>query len=650
MFRDIKPHNILLASPDAEISTESMMAGGEEPEVSSLKEIGKYVLKISDMGLGKHLDLDASSSYNGMSYGGMGAADGSGQAGSSSSGDKGRASGAVGTVGWQAPEILITKGSIASLSVVYTPEYGDSMPMMSAKSSQQTVDVFSLGCVFHYVLAGGEHPFGKWYEREANIINAKVDLSPLRGVPDALDLVSRMVEHNPERRPSAGQVSQHPFFWTSQRRLEFLVDFSDRLEHEQPDSPLVLAVEGNAAAVVGRSWDRKLHRELLDDIGKYRKYDSASVRDCLRLIRNKRHHFNELAGPVKAIMSPLPMGFMLYFENRFPKLLMHCFGVCCRFLSRDKDFSAFCRLIAPLFKTPVVEPTESAVPLSPVFGSAKSLLSENDSEKAGGGAGVAGDEDTGLDRSVVHNGSVSAKSDKSEKDLEPASGSNNDDATTVDTAASECTGEGNTSSCLGAGTGGGCGGGVGAVPQDIGEVMQLLESGVTVWSGGALALTVGCVGWWREADPWGWGQAASSGGGVGQGLQAKSRARPTHLTRASTDAKYRSRLCTHWELTGGLVCPMKKKGKCDFAHGPLELRVKETRRDRWGGRVAPGTVTPDSLSLSGGEDVLGAARSIEKVRAAEGSVSDFELSTKKGSGPADRRTPGSSSKKSSAKK
>ena len=27
---------------------------------------------------------------------------------------------------------------------------------------------------------------------------------------------------------------------------------------------------------------------------------------------------------------------------------------------------------------------------------------------------------------------------------------------------------------------------------------------------------------------------------------------------------------------------MRKKGKCIFAHGPIELRVKETRRDRWG--------------------------------------------------------------------
>lgn len=74
---------------------------------------------------------------------------------------------------------------------------------------------------------------------------------------------------------------------------------------------------------------------------------------------------------------------------------------------------------------------------------------------------------------------------------------------------------------------------------------------------------------------------------------------------------------------------MRKKGKCIFAHGPLELRVKESRRGKWPLKIS----TPESLGIdlrsSGGEDLLGAARSIEKIRAAEGSISDFEKSSRK---------------------
>lgn len=54
---------------------------------------------------------------------------------------------------------------------------------------------------------------------------------------------------------------------------------------------------------------------------------------------------------------------------------------------------------------------------------------------------------------------------------------------------------------------------------------------------------------------------------------------------------------------------MKKKGKCDFAHGALELRVKENRRNKWG-KINEGNIMNNeiSLSISGGEDVFNIAR------------------------------------------
>jgi len=67
-------------------------------------------------------------------------------------------------------------------------------------------------------------------------------------------------------------------------------------------------------------------------------------------------------------------------------------------------------------------------------------------------------------------------------------------------------------------------------------------------------------------------------------------------------------------------CPMRKKGKCIFAHGPLELRVKESRRDKWGKDNATTTRSVsaandaiNTLRYSGGEDVLGAARLLTSV-------------------------------------
>lgn len=58
-------------------------------------------------------------------------------------------------------------------------------------------------------------------------------------------------------------------------------------------------------------------------------------------------------------------------------------------------------------------------------------------------------------------------------------------------------------------------------------------------------------------------------------------------------------------------------GKCDFAHGGLELRVRANKRDRWGRHVG-GNGGGVSLDASGGEDTLGAARYIGRIRIENG--------------------------------
>jgi hypothetical protein len=75
--------------------------------------------------------------------------------------------------------------------------------------------------------------------------------------------------------------------------------------------------------------------------------------------------------------------------------------------------------------------------------------------------------------------------------------------------------------------------------------------------------------------------------------------------------------CHTTALLQGMACSMKKRGRCDFAHGGIELRVRANKRDRWGQNV---TATGDSktATASGGEDTLSAARNIETVRSQAG--------------------------------
>lgn len=84
--------------------------------------------------------------------------------------------GHVGSIGWQAPEVIADRVSLeGGQGPAETPSWATvgSGPGSSSSRRTQAVDVFSLGCIFHHCIVPSSHPFGQWYEREANIIQNK---------------------------------------------------------------------------------------------------------------------------------------------------------------------------------------------------------------------------------------------------------------------------------------------------------------------------------------------------------------------------------------------------------------------------------------------------------------------------------------------
>jgi serine/threonine-protein kinase/endoribonuclease IRE1 len=211
----------------------------------------------------------------------------------------------------------------------------------------RAIDIFSLGCVFYYVLSGGAHPFGDRYMREANIIRNRASLDHLDLLGDigflARDLIARMILPKPKERPDASTVLQHPFFWSAERRLNFLLDVSDRFELEErdPPSPLLLLLEEPAQQVVGDNWASKLDRHFLENLGKYRKYKGHSIMDLLRAMRNKKHHYQDLPEQVQHALGPLPHGFLSYFMSRFPLLLLHAYYLVKEHLQQEALFVSY---------------------------------------------------------------------------------------------------------------------------------------------------------------------------------------------------------------------------------------------------------------------------------------------------------------------
>ena len=288
-----------------------------------------------------------------------------------------------------------------------------------------------------------------------------------------------------------------------------------------------------------------------------------------------RHHYNELPADLRARLHlDLPVGFMAYFESRYPCLLMRCVEIACRFVSAEKAFAPFCRVIAPLFQQ-IRSPTIAVVG-APIAASAAALVVAAPTAPVGDQSVKSTVDqktllplsDVGVTLAAVVT-STTLSSANVELPSSRSAASTSFTATSVVSAQETLTfslpdaiaspTEQPGDSHYNANT---------DEMEPIQPPQQVTVSeDVVVWQGSALAQSLGCRGWWRlnlsnPNDHW-------LDAGSSTAISMKPRTQHQHLVRASTDFKYRSRLCTHWEMTGGSGCPMRKKGKCDFGESQM---------------------------------------------------------------------------------
>ena len=93
-------------------------------------------------------------------------------------------------------------------------------------------------------------------------------------------------------RPNAAKVLEHPYFWDEKRRIDFISEFSDRLnlEPRDPPSTLVRRVESAAPEICGKDWTCQVDAALIRESRVKRSYDGTKINDLIRLIRNKVSH------------------------------------------------------------------------------------------------------------------------------------------------------------------------------------------------------------------------------------------------------------------------------------------------------------------------------------------------------------------------
>ena len=151
----------------------------------------------------------------------------------------------AGTLGWMAPERMGELPSVLPLDDDSEEDESEAvalpaLPGATHVQAGRSADVFSLGCLFYYVLAArysdngrlrsGNHPFGRPAVRVANIQLGRAHVSIDLVGCDAAHLIRHMVEYDRVDRFSMLTVVEHPYFRTPRQLLEAVQQVSDKLE------------------------------------------------------------------------------------------------------------------------------------------------------------------------------------------------------------------------------------------------------------------------------------------------------------------------------------------------------------------------------------------------------------------------------------
>ncbi|KAF9763882.1 Serine/threonine-protein kinase/endoribonuclease IRE2 [Nosema granulosis] len=237
-------------------------------------------------------------------------------------------------------------------------------------------DVLSLGCLLHYYITG-YHPFDlrgtmmdentkkfikapcfdantdeirlnpimdevcdtiswqKYTNEDLERININISLRRYKiRCEDQLahDLIYHTVKNKIKDRTNIHKLSVHPYFWNASTVFEFIAHYSDILEGSPTE---VKKLERNKGRIFERSWNLYLDRMIEDELSVFRIYNYNSAKDLVRVIRNKGRHYNQIPNCVKEIYTSFPEGFISYWSNLFPGLLIVCYN--CGYYMKENE-------------------------------------------------------------------------------------------------------------------------------------------------------------------------------------------------------------------------------------------------------------------------------------------------------------------------
>ena len=136
----------------------------------------------------------------------------------------------------------------------------------------------------------------------------------------ALNLIENMIQEKPKTRPRLAVGLSHPMFWTNEKILQFFMDVSDRIEPKTEEGSDVVERLERFGTRVTKNFISVIDDLLKADLKQRRSYKGDSIRDLLRALRNKKHHYHEIPLEVRQQVGEIPNGYTEYWTSKFPRV------------------------------------------------------------------------------------------------------------------------------------------------------------------------------------------------------------------------------------------------------------------------------------------------------------------------------------------
>ncbi|XP_028399203.1 uncharacterized protein LOC114522665 [Dendronephthya gigantea] len=218
---------------------------------------------------------------------------------------------APGTRCWMAPELI---------------------SMVTTDHNEQT-DLFSLGLVLYYLLTAGKHPFATERMEPSHVIEKRIVDMQIRSdqvlQQEASSFLHQLLNKNPSKRTPAEFLHQHPFLWSTRKKIEFLKAVGSQPEAVFPtgstlEQRLQTTTTGRQVSVT--TWNIEC-RELFNRMTmnrkkrKIKRYKTNKVIDFLRFIRNAYSHQDERRLPTQLKLESN------VFLREYPSLVLDVFTI-----------------------------------------------------------------------------------------------------------------------------------------------------------------------------------------------------------------------------------------------------------------------------------------------------------------------------------